>query len=50
MLADAEKRLEYIHSLQDTIYMNFRKMTEQEMTLEKKVCKHKSQMMLLIAT
>ncbi|XP_041640066.1 dynein heavy chain domain-containing protein 1 [Cheilinus undulatus] len=37
MLADVQKRLEYIHSLQDTLCMNYRKMTEQEVTLEKKV-------------
>ncbi|KAM7009685.1 LOW QUALITY PROTEIN: dynein heavy chain domain-containing protein 1 [Tautogolabrus adspersus] len=36
MLADTQKRLEYIHSLQDTVCMNFRKMTEQEVTLKEK--------------
>lgn len=43
MLADTQKRLEYIHSLQETICMNYRKMTEQEVTLEEKVCRHKSE-------
>lgn len=43
MLADTQKRLEYIHSLQETICLNYRKMTEQEMTLEEKVCRHKSE-------
>ena len=43
MLADTQKRLEYIHSLQDIICMNYRKMTEQELTLEQKVCRHKSE-------
>ncbi|KAM9363159.1 dynein heavy chain domain-containing protein 1 [Symphorus nematophorus] len=37
MLADTQKRLEYIHSLQDTLCMNVRKMTEQEVTLEEKM-------------
>ncbi|XP_035515196.1 dynein heavy chain domain-containing protein 1-like [Morone saxatilis] len=37
MLADIQKRLEYIHSLQDTLCMNYRKMTEQEVTLEEKM-------------
>ncbi|XP_070683759.1 dynein heavy chain domain-containing protein 1 [Pempheris klunzingeri] len=37
MLAEAQKRLEYIHSLQDTISMNYRNMTEQEVTLEEKI-------------
>ncbi len=50
MLADMHKRLEYIHSLQDTICMDYRKMTEQEVTLEEKVCRHKSEMMPLITT
>lgn len=43
LLADTQKRLEYIHSLQDIICMNYRKMTEQELTLEQKVCRHKSE-------
>ncbi|XP_031144859.1 dynein heavy chain domain-containing protein 1 [Sander lucioperca] len=37
LLADTQKRLEYIHSLQDIICMNYRKMTEQELTLEQKM-------------
>lgn len=37
MFADVQKRLEYIHSLQDTICSNYRKMTEQEVTLKEKV-------------
>ncbi|XP_065818747.1 dynein heavy chain domain-containing protein 1-like [Labrus bergylta] len=37
MLADTQKRMEYIHSLQDTVCMNFRKMTDQEVTLEEKM-------------
>ncbi|KAL7403667.1 hypothetical protein ABVT39_003475 [Epinephelus coioides] len=37
MLADMKKRVEYIHSLQDTISMNYRMMTEQEVTLEEKM-------------
>ncbi|XP_059188998.1 dynein heavy chain domain-containing protein 1 isoform X2 [Centropristis striata] len=37
MLADTQQRLEYIHSLQDTICINYRKMTEQELALEKKM-------------
>ena len=39
-LADTQKRVEYIHSLRDMICMNFREMTEQEVTLEEKVCSH----------
>lgn len=41
-LSDTQERLEYIHSLQDTICMNYREMTEQEVTLEEKVCRHKT--------
>ncbi|XP_032390213.1 dynein heavy chain domain-containing protein 1 [Etheostoma spectabile] len=37
MLADTQKRLEYIHSLQDIICINYRKMTEEELTLEQKM-------------
>ncbi|XP_037619572.1 dynein heavy chain domain-containing protein 1 isoform X1 [Sebastes umbrosus] len=37
MLADMQKHLEYIHSLQETLCMNYRKMTEQEVALEKKM-------------
>ncbi|XP_045902961.1 dynein heavy chain domain-containing protein 1 isoform X2 [Micropterus dolomieu] len=37
ILADTQKRMEYIHSLQDTICMNYRKMTQQEETLEDKM-------------
>lgn len=40
LLSDMQKRLEYIHSLQDTICTNYRKMTEQELTLEEKVVRH----------
>lgn len=40
--ADMQKRLEYVHSLQNTVRMNYRQMTEQELTLEEKVCRHKS--------
>lgn len=43
ILADTQKRMEYIHSLQDTICMNYRKMTQQEETLEDKVCRHTSE-------
>jgi len=38
MLADMQKRLVYSLSLHDTICMNYRRMTEQELTLEEKVC------------
>nr|XP_020441880.1 dynein heavy chain domain-containing protein 1-like [Monopterus albus] len=37
MLADMQKQLEYIHSLQNTICINYRKMTEQELALEEKM-------------
>lgn len=37
MFADVQKRVEYIRSLQDTICSNYRKMTEQEVTLKEKV-------------
>ncbi|XP_036951826.1 dynein heavy chain domain-containing protein 1-like isoform X4 [Acanthopagrus latus] len=37
MFADVQKRLEYIDSLQDTICSNYRKMTEQEVTLKEKM-------------
>lgn len=40
ILTDTQGRWEYIHSLQETIYMNYRKMTEQEVTLEETVCRH----------
>ncbi|KAK5608280.1 hypothetical protein CRENBAI_001570 [Crenichthys baileyi] len=36
-LADMQSHLEYIHSLRDTICMSYRKMTEQELTLEEKM-------------
>ncbi|XP_069545473.1 dynein heavy chain domain-containing protein 1 [Brachyistius frenatus] len=36
-LADTQKRLEYILSLRDTICINYRKMTEDELTLEEKM-------------
>ena len=42
MFANVQKRLEYSHSLQDTICSNYRKMTEQEVTLKEKVCMDKS--------
>lgn len=38
MLDNLEKQMKYIHSLQNIICTNYRKMTEQEKTLEKKVC------------
>lgn len=41
MQADTQKRLEYIHSLQESICMKYRKMTEQEVTFEEKVCRQK---------
>lgn len=37
MFADVQERVEYILSLQDTICSNYRKMTEQEVTLKEKV-------------
>ncbi|XP_018537954.1 dynein heavy chain domain-containing protein 1 [Lates calcarifer] len=37
MLADMQERLEYIHSLQNTVCMNYREMTEQELTLKDKM-------------
>ncbi|XP_014328750.1 dynein heavy chain domain-containing protein 1-like [Xiphophorus maculatus] len=37
MLADMQRRLEYILSLRDTICMIYRKMTEEELALEEKV-------------
>lgn len=37
MFADVQERVEYIRSLQDTICSNYRKMTEQEVTLKEKV-------------
>ncbi|KAM4750013.1 dynein heavy chain domain-containing protein 1 [Anableps anableps] len=37
MLADIQSRLEYILSLRDTICVVYRKMTEQELTLEEKM-------------
>lgn len=43
MLADMQERLEYIHSLQNTVCMNYREMTEQELTLKDKVCRDKSE-------
>lgn len=38
MFADMQKRLEYIQSLEDTVCMNYRTMTEQEVSLREKVC------------
>lgn len=40
MLTDMQGCLEYIHPLQETIYMSYRKMTEQGVILEEKVCRH----------
>ncbi|XP_076585176.1 dynein heavy chain domain-containing protein 1 [Chaetodon auriga] len=37
MLADTQKRLEYIQSLQDTLCIYYGKMTEQDVTLEEKM-------------
>lgn len=37
MFANVQERVEYILSLQDTICSNYRKMTEQEVTLKEKV-------------
>ncbi|XP_042341799.1 dynein heavy chain domain-containing protein 1 [Plectropomus leopardus] len=37
MLTDMPKRFQYIHSLQNIICANYRKMTEQEVTLEEKM-------------
>ncbi|XP_071359544.1 dynein heavy chain domain-containing protein 1 isoform X2 [Trachinotus anak] len=37
MLADTQKRLEYVHSLQNTVCMNYRQMNEGELILEKKM-------------
>lgn len=36
--SEARKRLDYIRSLQDTVGMNWRKMTEEEVALQGKVC------------
>ncbi|XP_029028963.1 dynein heavy chain domain-containing protein 1 isoform X2 [Betta splendens] len=36
-LSDMQKRLKYIHSLQNTVCANYRKMTKQEITLDKKM-------------
>lgn len=41
MLPDRQKCLESIHSLQNVVCTNYRELTEQEVTLEEKVCKHK---------
>lgn len=49
MVADIQKRLEYIHSLQETVCMNYRKMTEEEVILEEKVCRCKVKITQLIA-
>ncbi len=38
MLSDMQKRLEYVQSLQDTVCSNYRKMTEDEMSMKDKVC------------
>lgn len=37
MLADIERRVEYIHSLQETLDNNYREMTKEEIALEEKV-------------
>ncbi|XP_029980645.1 dynein heavy chain domain-containing protein 1 [Sphaeramia orbicularis] len=37
MLADSQKRLEYIHCLQDIICMKYRKMSEEELRLEEQM-------------
>lgn len=37
MLADIQRRVEYIHSLQETLDNNFREMTKEEMLSEEKV-------------
>ncbi|XP_040891858.1 dynein heavy chain domain-containing protein 1 [Toxotes jaculatrix] len=37
MLTEMQEQLEYIHSLQHTVCMNFRKLTVQELTLEEKM-------------
>lgn len=37
MLADIQRRVEYSHSLQETLDNNYREMTKEEMTLEEKV-------------
>lgn len=40
MLTGTQECLEYIHPPQETIYMSYRKMTEQGVILEEKVCRH----------
>lgn len=37
MLADIQRRVKYIHSLQETLCKNYREMTKEEVTLEEKV-------------
>lgn len=37
MLADIQRRVEYIHSLQETLDNNYREMTKEETALEEKV-------------
>uniref|UniRef100_A0AAQ5XW98 AAA+ ATPase domain-containing protein n=1 Tax=Amphiprion ocellaris TaxID=80972 RepID=A0AAQ5XW98_AMPOC len=37
VLADIQKRMEYIHSLHSTVCMNYRKLTVQELSLEEKM-------------
>nr|XP_057943574.1 dynein heavy chain domain-containing protein 1-like isoform X2 [Doryrhamphus excisus] len=37
MLTETQKRLEYVHSLQDTICQNYRAMTTQELNLEQRM-------------
>lgn len=37
MLADIQRRVEYIHSLQETLDNNYREMTKEEMASEEKV-------------
>lgn len=37
MLADTERRVKYIHSLQEILCKNYREMTKEEMSLEEKV-------------
>ncbi|XP_034543495.1 dynein heavy chain domain-containing protein 1 [Notolabrus celidotus] len=48
LLADSQKRLEYIHTLQNTLCMNYREMTEQEVTLEQKVLAMRDDFILLL--
>lgn len=37
MLADTQRRVNYILSLRETLYKNYREMTKEEMGLEEKV-------------